>query len=121
MSDKPEYLDRIDELDNLSIVRLKGNMDQAMIPVIEERIRVNRKAGSKIEKNILVDYKLVEKVDSAAVAFHLVRLKEYEAKGYKIGFINPSDELNTYLGMYHLCDAFKTYKSEQEAVNELNK
>jgi len=120
MSEKPQYLDRIDELEKVSIVRLKGNIDQAMIPVIENRIQSNRKAGSVIDKNVLVDYKQVEKVDSAAVAFHLVRLKEYEAKGFKIGFVNSSEELKVFLSMFHLSDAFKIYTSEEDAINELN-
>lgn len=120
MLEKPEYLDRIDELESLSIVRLKGNIDQAIIPIIEERIKANRKAGSMIDKNVLVDYKQVEKIDSAAIAFHLVRLKEYEAKGFKIGFVNPSEELKVFLGMFHLSDAFKIYTSEEDAINELN-
>lgn len=37
MSEKPQYLGRIDELEKVSIVRLKGNIDQAMIPAIENR------------------------------------------------------------------------------------
>jgi anti-anti-sigma factor len=120
MSEKPQYLDRIDELEKVSIVRLKGSIDQAMIPVIENRIQANRKAGSIIDKNVIVDYKQVEKVDSAAVAFHLVRLKEYEAKGFKIGFLNPSEELKVFLGMFQLSEAFKIYASEENAINELN-
>jgi len=120
MSEKPEYLASLDELEKVSIVRLKGNIDQAMIPVIEDRIQANRKAGSVIDKNVLVDYKQVEKVDSAAVAFHLVRLKEYEAKGFKIGFVNTSEELKVFLDMFQLSDAFKIYASEEDAINELN-
>jgi len=120
MSDKPQYLDRMDELEKVSIVRLKGNIDQQMIPIIEERIQANRKKGSGIEKNVLIDYALVDKVDSAAIAFHLIRLKEYEAKGFKIGFMNASDELMAFLNMFHLSDAFKIYINEEEAINELN-
>lgn len=120
MSEKLQYLDRIDELEKVSIVRLKGNIDQAMIPVIEERIQKNRKAGSVIDKNVLVDYALVQKVDSSAIAFHLVRLKEYESRGFKIGFVNASEELIVFLNMFHLSDAFKIYTNEEEAVKELN-
>ncbi|MBP9854459.1 MAG: STAS domain-containing protein [Candidatus Omnitrophica bacterium] len=121
MPNKPEYLDKIDELEKVSIVRLKGNIDQQMIPVIQERILANRKKGSKIDKNVLVDYALVEKVDSAAVAFHLIRLKEYEVKGFKIGFMNASDELLAYLNMFRLSAAFKIYSNEKQALAELNK
>ena len=121
MSAKPAYIDRIDELEKVHIVRLKGNIDQAMIPVIEERIQNNRRKGSKIDKNVLVDYALVDKVDSAAIAFHLVRLKEYQVEGFKIGFLNASETLLAYLNMFQLSDAFKIYTDEELAVNELSK
>jgi len=118
--EKPSYLDRIDELDKVSIVRLRGDIDQETVPIIEDRIMANRLSGSKIDKNVLVDYAHTGKIDSAAVAFHLMRLKEYEAKGFKIGFINVSDTLRTYLEMFNLSDTFKIYSNESEAVNELN-
>ena len=120
MLDKPRYLEKIDELERVTVVRLKGNIDQQMIPIIEERIQHNRKKGSTINKNVLVDYKLVKKVDSATIAFHLVRLKEYQEKGFRIGFMNLSYELKVYLNMFGLCEAFKIYADEEQAINELN-
>jgi len=75
---------------------------------------------SIIDKNILVDYAKVGKIDSAGIAFHLIRLKEYEAKGFKIGFINASDELCAYLNMFKLTGAFRIYDNEAQALSELN-
>src|SRR5262245_42693694 len=49
------YLDRIDELERVTIVRLKGEITRDMIPTIERRIQDNRRMGSKIDKNVLVD------------------------------------------------------------------
>ena len=117
--EKPTYLERIDELPRLSIVRLKGRIDQAMVPVINARIKANRKAGSKIDKNVLLDFSQVEHVDSAAIVFHLIRLKEYQEKGFKVGFINISNELKVLLEIYKESDAFAIYLSEAEAVREL--
>lgn len=120
MNNPTPYLSKIEELDNLTIVRLKGNIDKDMVPVIEQRIQFNRKQGSTINKNVLVDYAKVDQVDSAGVAFHLVRLKEYQAKGFRVGFLNPSEQLETYLSMFHLCEAFKLFKNEDEAITDLN-
>lgn len=92
---QPAYLERIDEMEFVDVIRLKGVIDREMIPQIEERIQLNRRAGSTIDKNVLIDYALVEDVDSATVAFHLVRLKEYEARGFKVGFVNPSAKLRS--------------------------
>ncbi|MCA9400028.1 MAG: STAS domain-containing protein [Candidatus Omnitrophica bacterium] len=115
------YLDRMDDFEFVQIVRLKGDIDQTMIPVIQNRIEYNRSQGSKIDKNIIVDYKKVNKIDSATIAFHIVRLKEYQEKGFKIGFINMTEQLRSLLAMFHQCDTFKIYLSEEEAMVALNK
>lgn len=118
---QPPYLDRIDELDHVRIARLKGNIDQTMVPVIEARIQENRKQeGVKIDKNIIIDYAQVNKIDTAAIAFNLVRLKEIEAAGHKIGFINASDQLKVLLDMFKQSDAFQLYNTEEEAIDALN-
>jgi len=116
----PSYLERVDELEYVNIIRLKGKIDQEMIPVIEKRIQKNRKAGDIIEKNIIVDYALVEKIDSAAIAFHLVRLQEYKERGFSIGFINITDEMKAHLEVFKNSDVFKIYDSEDDALAELN-
>lgn len=116
----PSYLDRIDELEYLNIVRLKGVIDQSIIPIIDKRIQANRKNGSRIDKNVVIDYAKVEHVDTATVAFHLVRLKEYEDKGFKIGFINALEELKVMLDMFKQSDAFRIFETEAEAIKEFN-
>ncbi len=103
-----------------TIIRLKGNIDQTIIPLIEARIQKNRKAGSTIDKNLIIDYSKVNDVDTATIAFHLVRLKEYEVKGFKIGFINISEKLNILLDMFKQNETFKIYPSEQDALDELD-
>ena len=119
--EKPPYLERIDELKKVSIVRLKGRIDQTTIPVIDSRIKENRKHGSKIDKNVVLDFAKVEHVDSATIAFHLIGLKEYQAKGFKVGFINIPNEWRVLLEMFKENDAFKVFASEDEAVREMNK
>ena len=118
---KPPYLERIDELPKLDIVRLKGWLDQNMIPVIEARIKENRKMGSIIDKNVVLDFSKVEHVDSALVASHILHLKEYQAKGFKIGLMNITDELKALLDIFKESESFKVFTSEAEAVGELNR
>lgn len=115
------YLERIDEFEHVQIARLKGDIDQSIIPLIEARIQKNRKKeGVRIDKNIIIDYALVDAVDTAAIAFHLVRLKEFESAGRKIGFINVTKELAVLLDMFKQTSHFKVYLNEEDALNELN-
>ncbi len=120
-SEKPPYLERIDELEKVSVVRLKGKIDQTMIPVINSRIQENRRAGSRIDKNVVLDFSKVEHVDSATIAFHLIRLREYQEKGFKVGFINITNELKALLDIFKENEIFKVFASEEEAVKELNR
>ena len=120
-STKPPYLERIDQLPKLDIVRLKGGMDQSMIPVAEERIQENRHHGGKIEKNILLDFSKVEHVDSAMIAFHIIHLREYRQKGFDIGFINVTQQLHGLLDIFKDEAIFNVFASETEAVSVLNR
>ena len=118
---KPPYLERIDELKKLDIVRLKGKITQDIIPVIEARIKENRQLGSKIDKNVVLDFAKVEDVDSATVAFHVIHLKEYHENGFEVGFININDEMKALLDLFKENAVFKVFSSEAEAVKALNR
>ena len=119
--DKPPYLERIDELPKVSIVRLKGRIDQTTIPTIDSRIEENRREGSAINKNVILDFSKVEHVDSATIAFHMIRLKEYQEKGFKVAFINVSTAFRVFIDMFRENEEFKIFASEDEAVKELNR
>ena len=119
--EQPPYLERIDELEKVSIVRLKGEITREMIPVIEKRIQDNRRLGSKIEKNVIIDFAKVVDVDSATVAFHIIHLEEYHRKGFEVGFINLNSEMKVLLEMFKQSAPFKVYLSETGAVKELNR
>ena len=119
--EKPPYLERIDELAKVSIVRLKGEITREMIPIIEARIQSNRRMGSKIEKNVLIDFARVVDVDSATVAFHLIRLEEYHQKWFEVGLINLNYEMKALLEMLGSSAPLKVYSSEAEALKQLDR
>lgn len=119
--EKPAYLDRIDQLEMMEIVRLQGKIDQTTIPAIEARIQENRRAGDRIDKHIVLDFLKVDHVDSATIAFHIFHLKEYQDNGFRVGFINITHELRILLNMFKENDHFKVYASEAEAVKDLNR
>lgn len=119
--EKPPYMDRIEELPKLDIIRLKGRITRDTIPVIDSRIKENRRAGSGIDKNVLLDFAKVEDVDSATVAFHSIHLKEYREKGFEIGFININEEMKNLLMLFKENGTFKVFATETEAVQALNR
>lgn len=118
---KPSYIGKVDSFTYLDIIRLKGPMDYTVIPLIEDRIQRDRAQGGTIDKNILLDFKNVEKIDSSAIAFHVARLKEFQAKQYKLAFINLSQEYQDMLSIFKQDEIFMIYDDEEKAVLELNK
>ena len=119
--EKPPYLDRIDELEKLDIVRLKGRLDQNTVPLVEARIKENREMGSTISKNVVLDFAKVEHVDSALIASHVLHLKEYQEKGFSIALINVTEELKLLVDVFREKEYFKIFGSEAEAVKALNR
>ena len=117
----PPYLERIDELEKVSIVRLKGRITHTMIPVIELRVQANRRAGSKIDKNVLLDFAKVDDVDSSTIAFHIIQLEEYHQQGFEVGFININEEFKNLLDVFQENGKFKVFITEAEAVQVLNR
>lgn len=117
----PPYLERVDELERVSIIRLKGEITREIIPVIEARIRDNRRMGSKIDKNVIIDFAKVVDVDSATVAFHLIHLEELHQSGFEMAFINLNEEMAVLLKMFKRDAPFKVYPTESHAVRELNR
>jgi len=117
----PPYLERVDELERVSIIRLKGEITREIIPIIEARIRDNRRMGSKIEKNVIVDFAKVVDVDSATVAFHVIHLEELHQNGFEMAFINLNQEMEILLRMFKRDAPFKVYLTEAHAITELNR
>lgn len=117
----PPYLERVDELERVSIIRLKGEITHEIIPVIEARIRDNRRNGSTIDKNVIVDFAKVVDVDSATVAFHVIHLEEYQQSGFEIAFINLNEEMIALLKMFKRDAPFKVFPTEAHAIMELNR
>ena len=119
--EKPPYLERIDELEKVSIIRLKGEITRDMIPIIEARLQDNRRMGSKIDKNVLIDFAKVVDVDSATVAFHVIHLEEFHQNGFEMGLINLNEEMTALLEMFKRDAPLKVFASEADALKELNR
>src|SRR6185295_19242112 len=98
-----------------------GEITRDMIPMIERRIEANRRMGSKIDKNVLIDFAKVVDVDSATVAFHLIHLEELHKSGFEMALINLNEEMKALLDIFKRDAPLKVYQTEAEAVSELNR
>lgn len=112
------YIKGIEDKGNFVIVRLKGSIDAYTIPEIEDDFEDT--INKRLEKNILLDFKAVNKVDSSTLAAIIALLDKLQEFGLKLGIINATDTLKNYLKIERVEALVKVYRTEQEAVQELN-
>ena len=107
------YVKEIKEINDLTLVRLKGNIDLYTIPFI--------KTDHKFEvpnKHFLLDFKEVTHIDSATLASLLMFLTLLKIKNRKLGVINPTALLNSYLNITKSASLVKVYSNENKAIKD---
>lgn len=111
------YIKEIRKLDQLTIVRLKGEIDSETIPVISDNIDGQAKY---LDRNILLDFEDVTNVDSSTLAYIITLLDKLQKHHRKLGVINTNSLLDNYLSIEKVDSVIHKYKDENEALKELS-
>ena len=112
-----DYIEEIEEFDNLTIVRLKGAIDSSTIPAI--RAKFDSRIKKTLDKNILLDVKKVTNIDSSTLASLIQLLSDLKKRNRKLGITNTTVLLKNYLNITKLKSAVQIYKSEKAALGNL--
>ncbi len=111
------YIKEVKEIDGLAIVRLKGTIDFRTIPGI--RANIGSRINKYLDMDILLDFKEVTRVDSAALASLIQLLNELKKRNRKLGIVNMTSVLREYLKITNLEFAVQVYKSQKNALDDL--
>ena len=115
----PSCVESIDDYPHLKIVKLKGCLDIATIPDVQSFLQKTKKKESRINKSVLLDFKYVTEVDSAAVAGFVEVLSKLKQKNFKLGLMNVPENLRNMLQILKLENVFVIFESEKKAFNEI--
>jgi len=114
------YIKKIQEINTLVIIRLKGFIDSYTVPTLTE---FGKKDSSKTErylnKHILLDFKDLTHIDSATLASLIQLLNELKARNRKLGIVNATLLLKNYLRITRLESMIQIYMSEKAALEDL--
>lgn len=110
------YLKEIKLVNETVIIRFTGDIDTRTIPVIMDNCGHSKCRIQAIDKNIVLDFKDVRKVDSSTLAFLVHLLREHKEKKKKIVLINMSTLLKKYLVLAKLDSYIQTYNDEKSAL-----
>ncbi|MCK4518600.1 MAG: STAS domain-containing protein, partial [Candidatus Omnitrophica bacterium] len=111
------YIKEVKEIDGLAVVRLKGTIDSRTIPGI--RANIGSRINKYLDMDILLDFKEVTRVDSAALASLIQLLNELKKRNRKLGIVNMTSVLREYLKITNLESAVQVYKSQKNALDDL--
>lgn len=116
-NNKPlSYLKEIKLVNETVIIRFTGDIDAQTIPIIMANCGHSKCRIQAIDKNIILDFKDVRKVDSSTLAFLVHLLREHKEKNKKIVLINMSPLLEKYLVLAKLDSYIQTYNDEKSAL-----
>lgn len=111
------YVKKLEERRSVVLLRLRGSIDSATIPVIDDNLRA-RIRGS-LNKHILIDFYEVDHVDSATLATLIYLLDQLKKNNRKLGIVNINRALKNYLAIEKINKLVRVYKSEKDALKEL--
>lgn len=115
------FIDTFEEVRNVRILRFKGSIDSKIVPEILEIKDQIEKQGDINKNNVIVDFKKVTNVDSAAIAVLLIRLSELKHHNRTLGLINVTEQLKILLDIFKTGELFIIFDSEEAALESLSR
>jgi anti-anti-sigma factor len=114
------FIDKFEEIGNVRILRFKGSIDSGVLPKILKIKDQMIKQKDINKKNVIVDFKKITHVDSAALGALIIRLSELKKHHKKLGLINVTDEMKNMLDIFKTDKYFLIYESEKAALEDLS-
>jgi anti-anti-sigma factor len=111
--------DKIDTEGNIKIYRLNGSFNRDTTPHFQKVC--NDISRDKKVHAVIMDFKGVTDIDSAAFACLLEFVKEHVKSGLKVGLINVNAMEEDLIDILKIRSIMHLYKSEKEALEDLSK
>jgi anti-anti-sigma factor len=115
------FIDTFEEVRNVRIMRFKGSLDSKIVPEVLKIKDQLEKQGDVNKNNVLIDFKKVTHVDSAAIAVLLIKLSELKRHDKKLGLINVTKQLQILLDIFKTGELFIIFDSEEAALESLSR
>ncbi len=117
--DSPFFISSIEEKGKVRILRLKGDIGMSAAPEI---MKFKKKIQNRPDfeyKNILVDFKNVTHIDTAAIAEIIAVISELKKSHHKLGVINLNEGFRSELQILKVDKLVVEYPTELDAIKAL--
>jgi len=114
----PEWIDKIEELKSVRILRMKGDLNTFAVAQLERFAAIVRRKKGYEFKHLLLDFTQVTSIDFAAVAALVRTLREYQKRSENLGLVNLKSELQHILWLAKVGHLFPSYANEADALKD---
>jgi anti-anti-sigma regulatory factor len=114
----PPFIRAIEEIGDVRILRLQGDVGAAIGPQVTERNRVGQ-SGGVFERPVVIDFAGTTGADFSTVSYLVDALRRRTRSGQRVALINVPALLIAELEIARLKDRFPVYASEAEALRAL--
>jgi len=117
----PAFIEEIEELEKIDIVRLKGPIDMFTIPGLDDLKDKATREKNFLKKDIILDFKKVTHVDGATCAMLVQTLSQLKHEKHQLVLMNVSSKLRNMMDISMIGKMFTIYETEEEALAQLKK
>jgi anti-anti-sigma factor len=117
----PHFVERVDDFPHVKILYLKGRLDNHASVDMDKFFKDTRKNPAKLDKSVLLDFRKVDHLETAAVAQLIKALTLLKKKKYHFGMLNVSEKMRDTLEILKLENAFRIFDTKSEALEEVLK
>ena len=100
--DLPTFIHAVDDFPHVKIVYLKGPLDNSTSVEMDRFFKKAQKSPAHLDKNVLLDFRKVEHVDSVAIAQLLKAMTVLKNKKRHFGLFNVSEKMRSMLEILFL-------------------
>ena len=115
----PGFIHGIDDFVHVKIIYLKGRLDGSASTAMDYFYKKAQKNPGQLNKDVLLDFRKVDEVDSATVAQLLKILTLLKKNSHRLGLFNVSQRIVHQLEICNLDQVFQVFASKGEALNEV--
>ena len=114
------FIEKIEEFPDYRIVRLKGAVDSATIPDLENFRHQFRKRKDFQYKNVLIDLRQVTHVDSATIAELIDLLSNLKQSHHRLALIGAPENFKQMTQILKADQLFPIHATEEEALQAIH-
>ena len=119
--DSPKYLDSVEDLGHLFLLRLNGSLDTAAIERERDKMTAIINKFELYSKNVIIDFTHVTSTDSATIGSLIDRFNLIENWEHKVGLFNIPEHMKNLIDILRVSGNFITYDNEETAIKNHGK